>query len=48
MILSCQNICKSFGEKIILKDANVHSFIQKIFCNLMKLIFVFFLVNISI
>ena len=24
MILSCQNICKSFGEKIILKDASFH------------------------
>lgn len=22
--LSCQNICKSFGEKIILKDASFH------------------------
>ena len=24
MILSCQNICKSFGEKVILKDASFH------------------------
>ena len=24
MILSCQNICKSFGEKIILEDASFH------------------------
>lgn len=24
MILACQNICKSFGEKEILKDASFH------------------------
>ena len=24
MILSCQNICKSFGEKVILEDASFH------------------------
>ena len=24
MILSCQNICKSFGEKVILQDASFH------------------------
>ena len=24
MILSCQNICKAFGEKVILKDASFH------------------------
>lgn len=24
MILSCQNICKSFGEKVILHDASFH------------------------
>lgn len=24
MILSCQNICKSFGEKVILRDASFH------------------------
>ena len=24
MILSCQGICKSFGEKVILNDASFH------------------------
>lgn len=24
MILSCQNICKAFGEKVILNDASFH------------------------
>ena len=24
MILSCQSICKSFGEKVILQDASFH------------------------
>ena len=24
MILSCQGICKSFGDKVILKDASFH------------------------
>ena len=24
MILSCQNICKSFGEKVVLQDASFH------------------------
>ena len=24
MILSCQNICKAFGEKVILQDASFH------------------------
>ena len=24
MILSCQNICKAFGEKVILNDSSFH------------------------